>query len=70
MLDCVCTVVDMENKDIVYNEFVDINVAVASDKGYVLLDLGFYLCGTHWCSVSQCGRTCDPQRGEAERRGH
>ncbi|TMW58028.1 hypothetical protein Poli38472_013502 [Pythium oligandrum] len=28
--------IDMESKDIVYNDFVDINVAVASDKGVVV----------------------------------
>ena len=29
------TVVDMDAKEIVYNDFVDINVAVASERGFV-----------------------------------
>lgn len=36
-------VIDMDEKEIVYNDFVDINVAVASERGYVLLAVSFYL---------------------------
>lgn len=32
-------VLDMEAKEIVQNHFVDINVAVASSKGFVLVSL-------------------------------
>lgn len=34
MMMCV-TVMDMEAKELIHNDFVDINVSVASERGYV-----------------------------------